>query len=125
MQKKKEYKKTTYSFIKSLKNRLSFASKKKGFLSKDNENIELLQEEEIEVLEEIPTEKVLRTKNDVVEFLDVEEPKLRRKVVRLKPVVRKRIQFASYALSAACVILLAFTFFIASGTMKTGVQSIL
>lgn len=123
MQKKKQLKKTTYSNFKSLKNRLSFVShKKKGFLDK-KENIEILELEDIEVLdfEEEPLGVV-----EEIEQLEIDEDvKLTKQKIRLKPLVKKRIQYASYALGAFAVLLLSFSFLMNYNTSTISISKIL
>ena len=123
MQKKKQLKKPTYSNFKSLKNRLSFAShKKKSFLDKDN-NIEVLDLEEIEILdfEEEPLGVV-----EEIEQLETEEDvKLTKQRIHLKPLVKKRIQFASYALASFAVLLLTFSFLISGKTSSITIAKVL
>ncbi len=123
MQKKKQLKKSTYSTFKSLKNRLSFAShKKKSFLDK-KENIEILELEDIEVLdfEDEPLGVV-----EEIEQLEIDEDvKLTKQKIHLKPLVKRRIQYASYALGAFAVLLLTFSFLIGGKTSSITIAKVL
>ena len=123
MQKKKQLKKPTYSILKSLKNRLSFAShKKKSFLNNE-ENIEVLELDDVEILDFEEPKKVVI---EEIEQLELDEDvKLKKQVLHLKPLVKRRIQYASYALGAFAVILLTFSFLMSYNTSTISISKIL